>query len=241
LRFEARLIERIMRTPEILSLRFGKPAGFDFLPGQYIFVTVGSGVDKLTKHLTISSSPTEQGHLEVTKRLTGHPFANALSALEVGDTVTFDGAYGSREFTFTGEHQKLLLLTGGIGVTPFRSMVRYCVDRGLGTDVFLLYSNRYEWDIAFRDEFDECQRRSPNFRVLYTVTRPTGDWRGLMGRVDAGMILGVVSDCPERVAYVSGPRPMVDAMVEVLRKGIGMGEERVRFQYFPGFEDAPTN
>ncbi len=237
LRFDTHVRERIVRTPEIVSIRFDKPPGFDYLPGQYIFVTVDSVDGKLTKHLTISSSPTEPDHLEVTKRLTGHPFANALSSLTPGDSVTLDGAYGSRDFTFTGEHPKLLLLTGGIGVTPFRSIIRYCADMCLKTDIVLLYSNRHEWDIAFRDEFDEIQRANGNLRVVYTVTKPTEEWRGLTGRVDAHMISNEINDCHERLAYVSGPRPMVDEMVAVLREGLGLDPGHVRYQYFPGFED----
>jgi ferredoxin-NADP reductase len=237
LRFEAKVRERIVRTPDIISIRFDRAAGFEYMPGQYIFVTIYSGDEKMTKHLTISSSPTEPDHLEVTKRLTGHPYSNALSELREGDKVTLDGPFGSGGFTFTGEYEKLLLLTGGIGVTPFRSMIRYCVDKCLKTDIVLIYSNRYEWDIAFREEFDEIQRLNGNFRVVYTVTRPTEGWSGPTGRVDAGLIRREAYDCHERVAYVSGPQLMVDEMVDVLRYGLGMSEDSVRYQYFTGYED----
>ena len=235
MRFEAKVIERVMRTPDVISVRFDRAAGFEYSPGQYIFLTVYSGGEKLTKHLTISSSPTELDHLEVTKRLTGHPYSNAISELREGDKVALDGPFGSREFTFTGEYNKLLLLTGGIGVTPLRSMIRYCVDKVLRTDIILIYSNRYEGDIAFREEFDEIQRLNGNFRVIYTVTRPTEGWGGLTGRVDAGFIKREVYVCHERVAYVSGPRLMVDEMVAALRNGLGMSDDSVRYQYFPGY------
>lgn len=236
LRFEANVRERVVRTPDIISVRFNRAAGFNYMLGQYIFVTVYSGDEKLTKHLTISSSPTEPDHLEVTKRLTGHPYSNALSALREGDVVTLEGPFGSSSFTFTGEYEKLLLLTGGIGVTPFRSIIRYCVDRCLKTDIVLIYSNRNEWDIAFKKEFDEIQRLNGNFRVVYTVTRPTEGWSGLTGRVDAGLIRREVYDCHERVAYVSGPQSMVDEMVAALRSGgLGMSDNSVRYQYFTGY------
>ena len=235
LRFEASVRERVVRTPDIISVRFDRATGFEYMPGQYIFVTVYSGDEKLTKHLTISSSPTEPDYLEVTKRLTGHPYSNAVSELREGDKVTLDGPFGSRGFTFTGEYGKLLLLTGGIGITPFRSMIRYCVDKILKTDIVLIYSNRYEGDIAFKEEFDEIQRLNGNIRVVYTVTRPTDGWIGLTGRVDAGLIRREVYDCHERVAYVSGPQLMVDDMVAALRNGLGMSDDSVRYQYFPGY------
>ena len=226
----------MVRTPDIISLRFDRAAGFEYMPGQYIFVTIYSGDDKLTKHLTISSSPTEPGYLEVTKRLTGHPFSNALSELREGGKVILDGPFSSSGFTFTGEYEKLLLVTGGIGVTPFRSMIRYCVDKCLKTDIVLIYSNRYEWNIAFREEFDEIQRLNGNFRVVYTVTRPTEGWSGLTGRVDAELISREVYDCRVRVAYVSGPQLMVDEMVAALSGGLGLGDGSVRYQYFTGYE-----
>lgn len=116
-------------------------------------------------------------------------------------------------------------------------MIRYCVDKCLKTDIVLIYSNRYEWDIAFREEFDEIQRLNGNFRVVYTVTRPTEGWSGPTGRVDAGLIRREAYDCHERVAYVSGPQLMVDEMVDVLRYGLGMSEDSVRYQYFTGYED----
>jgi len=79
--FEAEVKESIQRTRDVLSIRFTKPEKFEFKPGQFIFVTVGRSDNELTKHLSISSSPTES-FLEVTKRLTGHPFANALASLK---------------------------------------------------------------------------------------------------------------------------------------------------------------
>jgi len=81
MKFETDLIELIQRTKDIMSIRFTKPKGFDYQPGQFIFINLGSGESEMTKHLTISSSPTE-AFLEITKKLTGHPFANALAALK---------------------------------------------------------------------------------------------------------------------------------------------------------------
>ncbi len=91
--FETDVIEIIQRTPTVKSIRFPKPEGFEYLPGQYMFITLGSGSDQMTKHFTISSSPNER-FLEITKRLTCHPFANALADLRKGDKVSILGPYG---------------------------------------------------------------------------------------------------------------------------------------------------
>jgi glycine betaine catabolism B len=120
--FETSVVEVIQRTPDIKSIRFEKPKGFGYLAGQYIFITLGGGPDKMTKHFTLSSSPTE-GFLEITKKLTGHPFSNALAGLRPDDKVSIAGPYG--EFTFQGEYDNIGMLSGGIGVTPLRSMIKY--------------------------------------------------------------------------------------------------------------------
>jgi ferredoxin-NADP reductase len=91
--FEIEVEKLVQRTESALSIRFSKPNGFDYLAGQYMFITVGVGDAEVTKHLTISSRPTEN-FLEVTKRLTGHPFANALASLRPGDIVKLRFAVG---------------------------------------------------------------------------------------------------------------------------------------------------
>src|SRR5512147_2932184 len=95
--FKTRVTDLIRRGESAFSLRFGKPEDFVHLPGQYMFITPVTGGGKLTKHLTISSGP-EDPYLEVTKGNTGHPFAEALKALQPGDTADIRGPFG--DFTF---------------------------------------------------------------------------------------------------------------------------------------------
>lgn len=91
--FDTYVIETIQRTPDIKSIKFEKPQGFNYFAGQYIFITLGEGPNQMTKHFTLSSSPTED-FLEITKKLTGHPFANALISLSSGDKVSMIGVEG---------------------------------------------------------------------------------------------------------------------------------------------------
>ena len=120
-------------------MRFRQPERFDYLPGQWISLTLGRGDEQKTKPLSLSSSPTE-GFLEVTKLLTGQEFSNALDALSIGDTAPIHGLNGN--FTFRGEYDKTCMLSRGIRITPQRSMIRYTTDKGLKPSVVLLYSNR---------------------------------------------------------------------------------------------------
>ena len=235
-------IEVVQRTPTTRSIRFSRPAGFDYLPGQFVTVTLRSrqeakrdgglaeGDVMVKKPLSLSSSPSED-FLEVTKRLTGHEFSNALLSVREGDPIQISGPYGS--FSFRGE-KKVAMLSGGIGITPLRSMIKFCTDNSLDTDIILIYSNRSEDDVPFWGEFESMQENNRHFKVVNTLTRPGPGWRGRMGRIDAEMILECVPDYTERTFYCSGPAAMVDAMLSALQK-IGIAREQIRKEYFPGY------
>ncbi len=229
---ETRVTQVLPRTRDTLSVRFARPDDFDYNPGQFMFITLSDGAEALTKHISLSSSPTED-FLEVTKRLTGHEFSNSLAALVEGDAVTIRGPYGG--FTFQGEHERVCMLTGGIGITPLRSMIRYSTDKGLRANIVLLYSSRHEDEIVFEDDLESMAGRNPNLKVVKTVTRPGPAWRGLSGRIDREMIEMEVPDYTGRVFFASGPRKMVDDMLVLLRD-LGLPEDRIRREYFTGFD-----
>lgn len=229
---ETKVVEVLPRTGDALSVRFARPKDFDYLPGQFMFITFGSKDEQKTKHLTISSSPTED-FLEVTKRLTGHEFSNALKAAKAGDRVTILGPYG--DFTFHGEHDRICMLSGGIGITPLRSMIRYSTDKRLGASIVLLYSNSHEDGIVFEDDLESMAKQNPNLKVLNTITRPSPAWKGLKGRIDRDMIAREVPDYADRVFFTSGPRKMVDS-IQSLLKDLDIPENHIKREYFPGFD-----
>lgn len=229
---ETEVVQVLSRTGDTLSVRFARPEGFDYLPGQYMFITLSREGEQKTKHLTISSSPTEN-FLEVTKRLTGHEFANALAAAKPGDRVAIRGPYG--DFTFQGEHDRVCMLSGGIGITPLRSMIRYSTDKGLSASIVLLYSNSYEDNIVFEDDLERMAIQNPNLKVVNTITRPSPVWKGLKGRIDRDMIVREVPDYADRVFFTSGPKKMVDAMLALLRD-LDIPENQIKKEYFPGYD-----
>jgi ferredoxin-NADP reductase len=230
--FETTVTESIQRTRNIISVRFAKPEGFEYLPGQYIFITIGSGDAELRKPLSISCSPTE-GFLEVTKRLTGHPFSNALALLKEGDKVRFKGPFG--EFTFLGEHKKIGMLSGGIGITPLRSMIKYISDKMLDIDIVLFYSNSHEDDIAFEKEFEDLKKKFPKLNIVSTVTRPGPSWTGITGRISADMIKTHLPDYKDRVFYVSGPTKMVDSSLDLLKE-MNVPRVQIKKESFSGYD-----
>jgi len=235
MQFETEVTQIIWRTKDAKSIRFRRPEGFEYLPGQWIFLTLGRRDEQKTKQLSLSSSPTEDS-LEVTKRLTGHEFSNALDALKVGDMASIRGPNGI--FTFQGEYNKVCMLAGGIGITPQRSMIRYATDKALKTSIILFYSNRYEDNIAFEDDFDEMQRRNKNFEVILTITQPSQSWKGRTGRINREIVEKAVPDYAERVFYTSGPGPMLDAMSAMLRE-MDLPKKQIKFEYFTGYAGTP--
>ena len=229
--YHVRVIDVFPRGDSAFSVRFERPPTFSFQPGQYMFITPGTDTSVQTKHLSISSSPSDQ-YLEVTKGSTGHPFAESLRALKSGDEAVIVGPYG--EFTFQGEHSKVAFLAGGIGVTPLWSMIRYATDMLYDTDITLLYSAKTEPNILFQERMTDVAEANPHLSLVLTLTEPDPSWAGHTGRIDRVMIEQEVPDWRDRIFFTSGPLAMVDAMLAVLRE-MGVPDDKVRYEYFSGY------
>ncbi len=102
------------------------------------------------------------------------------------------------------------------------------------TNMILLYSNRYENEIVFKNELEEIQKQNKNLKVVHTITRPSDKWKGFTGRINREMIQKVIPDYVERIFYICGPPKMVEAVVEIL-KGLKVSENMIRYEYFPGY------
>lgn len=229
--FETHLEEVIPRTGDVKSFRFTRPEGFDYGAGQWMYVNIKiEGVTKM-HHFTISSSPTEE-YLMFTKKITDSPFSRELDKMKGGEWFRLWGPYG--DFTFSGEYRKLGFLSGGIGITPLRSIMRYIVDKKLPTDVKMLYSNKNEADIVFKDELEGFQKAGPSIKVMNVLTREQG-WKGLQGHIDAKMIAEQIPDYSERIFYICGPPKMNDALSQAL-KDLQMPEDKIKVEHFTGYD-----
>jgi len=230
--FPANLTEIIQRTYDIKSFRLNRHAGFDYKAGQFMFVTITILGEKVRKPFTISSSPTENDHLEFTKKLTGHDFSNELDAMAVGDTLDIDGPYGN--LTFEGEYDKIALISGGIGITPMISICKYCADAGLDTKVTIISSNKMQDDIVFGAELDKMERGNKNLKVVHTLTRAGDTWQGCRERICESLIIREIPDYKEFVFYLCGPPVMLDSMVSIL-DSLGIPKEQVKQESFVGY------
>ncbi len=230
--FETTVADIIQRTPEVKSFRFNRPESFDYNPGQFIFVTILLGGQKTIRHFTISSSPTEKEYLEFTKKITGHEFSVGLDNLHAGDWVYLNGPLG--EFTFQGEYPKIALITGGIGITPFRSIIKFCTDHKIPSDIVLLYGNRNEQSIVFREELDDMVKINHNLKVVHCLSHPTDAWKGRLGHVDTRLIQDEIPDYSDRVFYVCGPPALVTNLKNALM-ALNIPVDRIKTETFPGY------
>ena len=232
LEFEAVVEDIIVRTYNVKSYRFARPRSFSYRAGQFTFVTVEDDGQKMKKPLTLSSSPTELDYIEFTKKLTGHPFSNGLEALRIGDKIRLDAPYGN--FTLDEQLPRVTMLAGGMGITPMRSMCKYCTDMRLPSAVMLLYANNTEADIIFRREFEEMQSQNRNLKVVLALAEAEPDWKGRTGRIRADTIREEVPDYLTTAFYICGPPAMVDAMRAVLRD-LGVAENSVITEDLTGY------
>ena len=223
----------------ITGLVFPRPAGFSYIPGQYMewSIPLRKGDSRGNRrYFSIASSPTES-ELLIAARIPPHAsrYKQELMCLPPGALVTA-GELGGDFVLPRDPRIPLAFVAGGIGITPFRSMLKYLVDTGEKRDIVLLYSNYSEQEIVFADVLKEAECRI-GLRVVHTLTdlsRVRPGWRGRTGFIDAAMIRQEVPDCRSRRFMVSGSPGLVNAAKSALRTA-GVPRRRVRTDYFPGY------
>lgn len=235
-----KLQERRQETPDIMTFVFdldGQP--YSYTAGQFAFFEL----DALTahdprgkrRHFTLSCSPTEHGIVQLTTQLRGFGLKETLRAAPMGLEVELEDARG--RFTLPDSAaQHIVFLGGGIGVTPFRSMLRYAADENLPHKITLLYSAAAPDRVVFRREFELLPQEDPNVEIILTVTDASSDptWKGETGRIDAAKIQAHVRDIPNALFYTCGPPPMVQAMEELL-KTMNVAPAHIRVERFSGY------
>lgn len=232
MKFQTIVEDIIQRTIPVKSFRFDRPQEFDFNPGQWMYVTILINGERQTKHFTISSSPTEEEYLEFTKKITDHEFSVALDKLIKGDPAWIDGPYG--DFTFVGEYPKIGMITGGIGITPLRSILRYCTDKKVQSKITLIYGNRNEESIVFREELEEMAEKNPNLKIVHCLSQPGDAWKGKKGHVNQAIIMEEIPDYSERVFFVCGPPALVTDLTGALDI-LHIRMPQVKLELFPGY------
>ena len=209
-----------------------------FEPGQYMEFTLAHPKPDSRgnrRYFTLASSPTEESlHLGVRFYANSSSFKRTLYRID-GRTKIIAGQIAG-DFTLPRDpRQKLVFIAGGIGITPFRSMLKYLLDKNQRRDIALFYANKTADEIAYKDILSEAQTKL-GIKVFYTLTNTQvipRNWRGLVGRIDERMIQQAVPDYQERTFYLSGPLDMVRAYEHIL-KNMGVKRDQIKTDFFPG-------
>ncbi len=231
------LHKKISVTKDISTFIFHVPRPISFLPGQYMEWTLShNNIDSRgnRRYFTVASSPTEHSiMIGVRFNAKGSSFKNALTHLSENNEIIASQIAG--DFTLPHDTtKKLVFVSGGIGVTPFRSMVKYLLDKKEKRDIVVLYSAKSADDFAYKEIFDEAANVL-GIKIVYTVTDKDNTpsyWKGHVGRIDSELIQKEIPDFQERLFYLSGPNAMIESF-ETLLKNIGV--KHIKKDYFPGF------
>jgi ferredoxin-NADP reductase len=223
-----------------MAFRFGTDGQpFAFKPGQCIRITL---VDPLYKDnkgnardFSIASSPGEP-FLMIATRMTGSAFKRSLADLPLGSNVRASGPYGDF-FLDVDRMRPAVFLAGGIGITPFRSMIKHAIEQRSPQRLTLVYCNRTSDDAAFLDELQNWEKENPNFRLIATMTQPRNSgttWTGRRGYIDRQFVKDHLRDVAQSVYYVAGPPRFVSAVADVLATA-GVHEGDIRTDEFFGY------
>jgi ferredoxin-NADP reductase len=224
-------------TPDVKTFRLMNPLGgvlpFDFLPGQFLTVAVPSGEKTEKRGYTIGSSPTQHDYADLTiKQQEGGVVSGYLhERVKEGDLLECSGPSGS--FIFTGRECKcILLIAGGVGVTPMMSVIRYLTDRSWPGDIYLIFGIHSPQDFIFREELEYLRRRHANLRVVVTASHPEGtDWSGPKGRISKELIAQSVPDLASRYVHLCGPVSLMESVKTALLE-LGVPAGRIKTEAF---------
>ncbi|MBI5015467.1 MAG: FAD-dependent oxidoreductase [Deltaproteobacteria bacterium] len=235
----SRLLDRREIAGELMTFRLERPAGYEFRAGQFCFLELPDlgfqGDRGLRRHLSLASSPTETDLLFGTRK-SQSAFKQTLAALPLGSPITIEEPRGSLALP-EDPSRPLVFLAGGIGITPFRSLLRYAADSDTSHRVTLFYSNRRPEETLFLEDLLEIARGHDTLRVLATMTRmgeSSEPWDGLTGRLTAATIREHCPEWPESAFYLAGPPAMVETLEAVLQE-LGIDPSRIRPERFTGY------
>lgn len=239
------LVKKVTEASGTVTFFWKSERKIEYLPGQYFYYTLPKlnypDTRGATRHFTISSSGTEGEELMLTTRIRAESgYKKSLDELKIGESLEGDGPNG----TFILNEEKSepqIFLAGGIGITPFRSFIKFAIDSGLKTPLYLIYSNSHTEEIVFKNELEKWAQENENFKLILTVSKPEESkekWSGKVGRIDEKLILESVKnwqiDIKNSTFWVCGPPPMVSAMEETLEK-LNVSPANIVTEKFTGY------
>lgn len=234
-----KLLEKIDEADGVMSFRFEKPAGFEYAAGQFADYTLPdppeTDAEGNIRGFTLSSAPFEP-FLMATTRMRDTAFKRVLRDAPMGTELELDAPYGS--FTLHNNVKRpAVFLTGGIGITPARSIALQSDHDATGHRIIVFCSSKSPDGTVFLDELTQLNRSNDNITFVPTMTRPDEleqPWDGERGHIDAAMLSRYIDDLSTPIYYLCGPGPMVKAMRTML-DGAGIDSDDIRTEEFTGY------
>lgn len=236
------LVTRIFQeTPQVKTFRLVSPdygrLPFSFLPGQFLTFTVNPHGQNIKRSYTISSSPSHLDYCEVTVRHEPGGVVSGYLCERVHEGELLQVTAPSGKFTFIGQDaDSIVLIAGGVGVTPMMSVIRYLTERSWFGDIYLIYGSKSEEEVVFREELEYLKRRYPNLHVVLTADNVNPQtWPYPRGRISKELIAESVPEIASRHIHLCGPKPMMEAVKSMLAE-LGVPPEQVEVEVFVGKE-----
>jgi ferredoxin-NADP reductase len=238
-KYTTKLSQRRDVAEGTMAFHLERPGGFQFKAGQYMNVTLidppETDAEGNTRSFTIASAPFE-ADLVFTSRMRDTAFKRTVKTLNLSSELRISGPFGS--FTLHSDASRpAVFLVGGIGITPFRSIILQATNDKLAHKLYLFYSNRRPEDAAFLDELQTVEKQNPNYKFIGTMTdmrKSQQVWQGETGHITPQMLMKLFRDLKGPVYYTAGPPGMVAAMRQMLTNS-NVGEDDIRTEEFTGY------
>ncbi len=239
LKLMLKLKEKVLIAPDTYDFVFPLKEKINIVPGQFMEWTFAHNhVDSRgnRRYFTLASSPTEDTvRIGVKFYKQASSYKKAMLAANESTAITASQLAG--DFTLSKNPQeKYVFIAGGIGITPFRSILKYLIDTNQPRDIVLFYSNKLQSEIVYADVLNEAASKIGT-RIICTLTDTSSirpEWRGAVGRISAELIQKTIPDFAERTFYISGPHTLVTSFETVLNS-IHIHKDKIKVDFFPGF------
>lgn len=233
-KLELELVKKEKASKDAYSFYFNKPLDFTFIPGQYIklFLDIKNPDDRgSSRYFTISSSPTDE-YIAITTRIIQSSFKIQLNSLIPGQIVRAFGPIGYFDYDPKVNMQSIFI-AGGIGVTPFHSLLRYLNTQKQDPKITLFNSFSFKEESVFFEEFRKLELNKSNLKIVYSLTKE--DVVGFeKGRIDSDMIKRHAPNYLDSDFFIVGPLAMVDSICELITK-MGVRDEKIFKEDFTGY------
>lgn len=237
--FMTKLKDRKEVAERTMAFQFERPANWTFKAGQFIDITLPTppetDAEGNTRGFSIASAP-EEDFLMVTTRLRNTAFKRSIQKVPLGTEFKVEGPFGNL-ILHNNISRPAVLLAGGIGITPMRSIVVRAAIENLPHHISLFYSNHRPEDAAFLDELEALHKKNPNFRLIATMTdmeKSHRSWQGERGMINRDMLSKYLKGVDNAIYYISGPPGMVKGLHNTLNS-TGIDDDDIRTEEFAGY------